>query len=308
MHHTDGQENRIILIRFISFSDTVASPKSLDLDVLAMIVAVADTGNISRAAEVVHRSQSAVSMQIKTLETALGKPLFVRRPRSVTPTQDGEVLLTYARRMLALRDEAWAAVVRPDITGRVVIGVPDDYASSLLPAILKKFSATYPKVQIQVVGLPSVALAPMVKDGSVDLVCATRVKGLSGEFIRFEPMVWAAAPSAKDIWRERPLPIAVFLPGSVARENAIRSLERAKITYRTSYESPSLMGLLNMVEAGLAVAPLARCAVPSHLSLLGQAQGLPEIDALEVILTRSSRSKRPPCDFLAEKIVSELRR
>ena len=282
--------------------------KTLDLDVLTMIVAVADTGNISRAAEVVHRSQSAVSMQIKTLETALGKPLFVRKPRSVIPTQDGEVLLTFARRMLALRDEAWAAVVRPDVTGRVVIGVPDDYASSLLPSILKKFSATYPKVEIQVVGLPSVALAPMVKDGSVDLVCGTRVKGLSGEFIRLEPMVWAAAPSAHDIWRERPLPIAVFLPGSVARENAIRSLERAKITYRTSYESPSLLGLLSMVEAGLAVAPLARCAVPSHLTLLGHAQGLPEIAALEVILARSAKSKRPPCDFLAEKIMSELRR
>lgn len=282
--------------------------KTLDLDVLAMMVAVADTGNISRAAEVVHRSQSAVSMQIKTLENAIGKPLFVRRPRSVVPTQDGEILLTFARRMLALRDEAWAAVVQPDVSGRVVIGVPDDYASSLLPAILKKFSASYPRVEIQVVGLPSVALAPMVKDGSVDLVCATRVKGLSGEFIRFEPMVWAAAPSARDIWKERPLPIAVFLPGSVARENAIRSLERAKVTYRTSYESPSLMGLLSMVEAGLAVAPLARCAVPSHLTLLGQAQGLPDIAPLEVILARSAKSKRPPCEFLAEKIMTELRR
>jgi DNA-binding transcriptional LysR family regulator len=282
--------------------------KALDLDVMTMIVAVADTGTISRAAEVVHRSQSAVSMQIKTLEAALGKPLFVRKPRSVVPTQDGEVLLTYARRMLALRDEAWAAVVRPDVTGRVSIGVPDDYASSLLPPILKKFSATYPKVEIQVVGLPSVALAPMVKDGSVDLVCATRIKGLTGEFLRLEPMVWAAVPSAHEIWRERPLPIAVFLPGSVARENAIRSLERAKISYRTSYESPSLLGLLTMAEAGLAIVALARCAVPAHFSVLGHAQGLPEIAALEVVLARSTTSKRPPCDFLAEKIIAELRR
>ncbi|WP_198021394.1 LysR substrate-binding domain-containing protein [Burkholderia sp. WSM2232] len=273
-----------------------------------MIVAVADAGNISRAAELVHRSQSAVSMQIKTLEAALGKPLFVRKPRSVLPTQDGEVLLAYARRMLALRDEAWAAVVRPDVTGRVSIGVPDDYASSLLPPILKKFSASYPKVEIRVVGLPSVALAPMVKDGSVDLVCATRVKGLSGEFLRLEPMVWAASPGAHDIWRERPLPIAVFLPGSVARENAIRSLEQAGISYRTSYESPSLMGLVSMAEAGLAVVPLAQCAVPAHFALLGQAQGLPEIAALEVVLARSTASKRPPCDFLAEKIIAELRR
>ncbi|NUU04007.1 LysR family transcriptional regulator [Herbaspirillum robiniae] len=275
---------------------------------MAMMVAVADTGNISRAADVVNRTQSAVSMQIRALENSLGKELFIRRPRSVVPTQDGEILLTYARRMLALREEAWAAVVRPDVTGRVVLGVPDDYASSLLPPILKKFSATYPKVEIQVVGLPSVALAPMVRDGSVDLVCGTRVKGLSGEFIRHEPMVWAATPGASEIWKERPLPIAVFLPGSVARENAIRSLELAKIPYRTSYESPSLMGLLSMAEAGLAIAPLARCAVPQHFTQLGQNQGLPEIGSLEVVLARSAKSKRPPCEFLAEKILSELRR
>lgn len=300
-------ENRVILIKSINSSDTNYM-KALDLNVMAIIVAVADSGNMSRAAEVVHRSQSAVSMQIKTLELALGKPLFERKPRSVVPTQDGEVLLRYARSMLALRDEAWAAVVRPDLTGRVSIGVPDDYASSLLPPILKQFSASYPKVEIRVVGLTSVALAPMVKDGSVDLVCATRVKGLSGEHIRFEPMEWAAAPSGREIWQERPLPIAVFLPGSVARENAIRSLERAKITYRTSYESPSLLGLLSMAEAGLAIVALARCAVPAHFSLLGRTHGLPEIPPLELVLARSATSHRPPCDFLAERILSELRR
>nr|WP_311527090.1 LysR substrate-binding domain-containing protein [uncultured Ralstonia sp.] len=280
--------------------------KALDVDVLTMIVAVADTGTISRAAELVYRSQSAVSMQIKALELALGKALFIRKPRSVVPTQDGEVLLAYARRIIALRDEAWAAVVRPDVTGRVVIGVPDDYASSLFPPILKKFSVSYPKVEIQVIGLPSVALAPMLRDGAVDLVCATRVKGLTGEFLRHEPMVWAAGPGATEIWRERPLPIAVFLPGSVAREKAIRSLERAKIAYRTSYESPSLLGLLTMARADLAITPLARCAVPSDFTLLGATHGLPEIGSLEIVLARSVTSNRPPCDFLAERIVAEL--
>lgn len=280
--------------------------KKLDLDVLAMVVAVTESGSFAQGAQAVHRSPSAVSMQIKALESALGKALFVRKPRSVVPTQDGEVLLAYARRIIALRDEAWAAVVRPDVTGRVVIGVPDDYASSLFPPILKKFSASYPKVEIQVIGLPSVALAPMVRDGTVDLVCATRVKGLTGEFLRHEPMVWAAAPGATDIWRERPLPIAVFLPGSVAREKAIRSLERAKIAYRTSYESPSLLGLLTMARAGLAITPLARCAVPSDFTLLGAAHGLPEIGTLEIVLARSVTSNRQPCDFLAERIIAEL--
>ncbi|QCP49070.1 LysR family transcriptional regulator [Trinickia violacea] len=281
--------------------------KMLDHDVMATIVAIVETGNMSRAAETVNRSQSAVSMQIKSLEEALGRQLFVRRARSVLPTREGEVLLGFARRMLALRDEAWAAVVRPDVTGKVVIGVPDDYASSLLPSVLKKFSATYPKVEIQVIGLPSSALAPLIKEGAVDLVCGTKVKGLSGEFVRLEPMAWAADVNGPRVWEERPLPIAVFLPGSVARENAIRSLQKAKVPYRTSYESPSLLGLLSMVEAGLAVAPLARCAIPAQLAVLGRLHGLPELPSLELVLARSAKSSRPPCDFLAEQIIADLR-
>ncbi|HHT9071362.1 TPA: LysR family transcriptional regulator, partial [Burkholderia cenocepacia] len=89
---------------------------------------------------------------------------------------------------------------------------------------------------------------------------------------------------------------------------AIRSLERAKVPYRTSYESPSLLGLLSMVEAGLAVAPLARCAIPAQLSMLGRSHGLPDLPPLELILARSTKSKRPPCDFLAEQLMEDLQR
>lgn len=281
--------------------------KTLDLDVLSMVVAVVDAGSFVRGAALVHRSQSAVSMQIKALEQALGKPIFERRARSVVPTQEGLVLADYARRMLALRDEAWACLVHPEVKGRVVIGVPDDYASSLLPPVLRKFSATYPKVEIQVIGLPSHALAQLVSDNEVDLACMTRVKGVRGDRVRLEPTVWTGAPRGAAVWRERPLPIAVFAAGSVARENAIRALKRARIPYRTSYESPSLLGLFSMVEAGLAVAPVARCALPDRLVELGRSHGLPPLPPLEIVLARSARSNRPECDFLAEQILGELR-
>jgi DNA-binding transcriptional LysR family regulator len=280
--------------------------KTLDLDVLSMVVAVADAGSFVRGAALVHRSQSAVSMQVKALEQTLGKPLFERRARSVVPTQEGLVLADYARRMLALRDEAWAALMHPDVKGRIVIGVPDDYASSLLPPVLRKFSASYPKVEIQVIGLPSHALAPLVSEDKLDLACMTRVKGVRGERLRLEPIVWAGAPRGPDVWRERPLPIAVFAAGSVARDKAIRALERARIAYRTSYESPSLLGLFSMVEAGLAVAPIARCAMPERFVELGRAHGLPALPPLEIVLARSARSRRPECDFLAEQILEEL--
>lgn len=281
--------------------------KKLDLDVLEMVVAVADTRSFVRAAEHVHRSPSALSMQIKALEDALGKPLFTRTTRQVELTQEGRTLVDYGQRMLAMREEAWAAVVRPEIRGRVTIGVPDDYASSLLPSVLRKFAVAHPRVEIRVIGMPSGTLVPMLKDNTLDLACVTKARGITGDFIRFEPMVWAAAQGGRQVWNERPLPIAVFAPGSTARAHAIAALQQANIRYRMSYESPSLLGVISMVEAGLAVAPLARCSVPKHLAQLGEAEGLPPLADLEVVLARSAGSARPPCDFLAEQMLAELR-
>ncbi|KAB0660427.1 LysR family transcriptional regulator [Burkholderia territorii] len=280
--------------------------KKLDLDVLAMVVAVTESGSFAQGAQAVHRSPSAVSMQIKALEDALGKPLFIRDTRNVTATDEGRMLADYGRRMLAMRDEAWASVVRPEIRGRVTIGVPDDYISSLLPQVLGKFAAMHPRVEVRVIGQPSSALVPMLKDNTIDLACVTRIKGVTGELVRLEPIVWTGSPK-RNVWEERPLPVALFTHGSMARDHAIKALNRQKIPFRMSYESPSFLGLISMVEAGLAVAPLARCCIPEHLVQLSQNEGLPPLDALEVVLARSAQSARPPCDYLAEQILNEWR-
>jgi DNA-binding transcriptional LysR family regulator len=213
--------------------------KKLDLDVLAMVVAVAESGSFAQGAQAVHRSPSAVSMQIKALEDALGKPLFIRDTRNVTPTDDGTMLAEYGRRMLAMRDEAWASVVRPEVRGRVTIGVPDDYISSLLPQVLGKFAAMHPRVEIRVIGQPSSALVPMLKDNTVDLACLTRIKGVTGELIRLEPLVWVGSPK-RNVWEERPLPVAFFTHGgSMARDHAVKALNRRKIPYRALLHSRS---------------------------------------------------------------------
>ncbi|MBV8679298.1 MAG: LysR family transcriptional regulator [Aquitalea sp.] len=279
--------------------------RKLDLDVIEMVVAVAEAKSFVRGAAVVNRSPSAVSMQVKALEEAMGKPLFRRNTRHVEVTAEGMALLDYGRRMLALRQEAWAAIVRPEVTGRIVLGVPDDYAPSLLPTVLRKFSLTHPRVEIHVIGRPSSELIPLLKDCTLDLACITRTRQVTGEHIRFEPIVWAGSRS-RPVWEERPLPIAVFEHGSVARGLAIAALQQHGIPFRTSYESPSLTGLASMVEAGLAIAPLAKCGLPDRLVQLSAEQGLPEIGSVEIVLARSARSQRPPCDFLAEQILTEL--
>ncbi|GJH29261.1 LysR substrate-binding domain-containing protein [Caballeronia novacaledonica] len=278
--------------------------KKLDLDVLEMVVAVANSGSFAKAAQTVFRSPSAVSMQIKTIEDALGKQLFVRDTRNVSVTAEGKRLADYGRRMLEMRDEAWASIVRPEVEGQVTIGVPDDYVSSLLPQVLAKFALMHPRVDIRVIGLPSAALMPMVKDSTIDLACLTKGKGIAGEFIRHEQMVWTGS-SKRKIWLERPLPIAVFADGSTARDHAVRALRRESITFRMSFESPSFLGLLSMVEAGLAIAPLAKCSIPAHLVQLSESDGVPAMNEVEVVLVRSARSARPPCEYLAQQILEE---
>jgi DNA-binding transcriptional LysR family regulator len=164
-----------------------------DVDLLRTFVAVVEAGSFTKAAATVHRSQAAVSMQIKRLEGMLGTTLFARDTRNLALTRPGNTLLEYARRVIDLHEEAWSAIVRPEVTGRVVLGAPDDYVSSLLSPVLRRFSNLYPHVEIEIVCAQSTALAPMLADNKIDLAFVTRDRKLRGEYVRSEPMVWVGA-------------------------------------------------------------------------------------------------------------------
>ena len=129
----------------------------IDVDQLRTFIAIVETGSFTKAAEVVHKTQSAVSMQMKRLEERLGKPIFARDGRASKLTEDGERLLDYARRIVKLNVEALAAFDDKDLTGRVRLGLPDDYADRYLPEIMARFSRAYPGVELTVACEPSTA-------------------------------------------------------------------------------------------------------------------------------------------------------
>jgi DNA-binding transcriptional LysR family regulator len=260
-----------------------------DVDLLRTFVAVVETGSFTKASTTVHRSQAAVSMQIKRLETMLGTTLFARNTRNLSLTRPGNTLLEYARRVLALHEEAWSAIVRPEVTGRVVLGAPDDYVSSLLSPVLRRFSNLYPHVEIEIVCAQSTSLAPMLADNKIDLAFVTRDRKLRGEFVRSEPMVWVGASLDTPVLAASPLPVGLYEPGCVARQHTLAALDGARIRYRAAFSSASLMGL-----------------VPSRLAILGEAQGLPKIAPLEIVVARSAKSDRPTCDYLAAQMVQDL--
>ena len=122
----------------------------LDLDLLRSFVSVVDAGGFTRAGERVHRTQSTVSQQIKRLEEDVGQPLLNRNGKDVTPTEAGERLLSYARRLLALAEEARDVMARPGSEGAVKLGIPEDFAAYRLAKLLATFSRSRPGLRLDV--------------------------------------------------------------------------------------------------------------------------------------------------------------
>jgi len=270
----------------------------LELDLLNTLVAIADTGNFSAAAERVYRTPSAVSMQVKRLEGLVGKPLFTRDSRSVTPTADGEILLEHGRRLLALNREMVAKFITPDIRGVVKLGAPDDVAQRSLPDMLQRFAATHCCVNVDVVVDSSINLQKKVKQGELDLcLYATSpqaAKKAGAEIVLREPLVWAGVRNGV-AWEKDPIPISVWEEGCSWRSNAIDSLKKINRDYRIAFMSAHTSGQRAAMLADLAIAPIPLSNCVQGIVQLGKQQGLPTLKdyalALEITVQPSDAVK-----------------
>ncbi|NUT89644.1 LysR family transcriptional regulator [Pseudomonas corrugata] len=262
----------------------------LQMDWLKCFVAVVDAGSLSGAALEVHRSQSAVSMQMKKLEAALGRQLLSRGPRHLQLTLDGQTLLGYARRMMALHAETQAAFHGEELTGRIRLGVAEDYAAKYLTPVLKRFAPRYGGVEIELDCEQSTTLIPRVVNGDLDLALVSRDSPQRGTFLFKEPMVWVGSPQF-ELWRRDPIPIAVYESASLARRNAVNSLTLQGRRYKVVYNSSSLAGQVAAVEGGIAIAAITQCSVPASLQVLGNEHDLGGIEPMEVSVFRSRASR-----------------
>ena len=279
----------------------------LKLEWLRCFVAVVDAGSLAGATGDVHRSQSAVSMQLKKLETAVGRRLLERGPQRLEVTADGQVLLGYARRMLDLHAEARTALRGEDLVGRVRLGVPDDYAAKYLTPVLRRFAPRHSHVEIQLDCEQSTSLIPRVARGELDIALISRDHARRGTLLFHEPMVWVGSPQF-ELWRRDPLPIAVYEDTSLARRSAIQALAQQGRRYRVVYNSSSLAGQSAAVESGLAVAALTQCSALPQLQVLGAEQGLGPLAPMEVAVYRSRESRgRMAVDALHSLLVKTLR-
>ncbi|MEP3631061.1 MAG: LysR substrate-binding domain-containing protein [Hyphomicrobiales bacterium] len=266
---------------------------ALELDLLRTFTAIVDTGSFKGAAELVLRTPSAISMQVKKLEDIVGRPLFIRDARSVNLTQDGEVLLAYARRLLSLSDEALGHFRKPQMEGVVSLGAPDDYGSRFLPSILKRFAVTHPGVVVDVVIDLSVNLRERVKKGKLDLTLITCNGIATGdpdvEVVLEEQLVWAGAKGGCAHLKD-PLPVSMWEEGCAWRSNATGELTKIGRDYRVAYMSAHSSGQKAAVSADLAIAPFPRSLVEHPLVALGTEDGLPELNRYSIGMLQASKS------------------
>jgi DNA-binding transcriptional LysR family regulator len=266
---------------------------NLDVDLLKTFIAISDTGNFSRAADEVHKTQSAVSMQMKRLEDIVTKPLFVREGRLNRLTADGENLLDYARRIVRISDDAIASFTEPECCGSVKMGTPDDYAEQLLPSILSRFARTHPMVQVDVECLNSGELNERVRSGHLDLAIATYDPSLpAGEVFSSHPLLWVTS-ARHNIHEQEIVPVATANEGCLWRRLSLDALQSTGRQYRIAYASPSALAVSAAVLAGLAVAAVPEMVLKPGMRILSDADGFPSAGEFQISLLHKSGELSP---------------
>ncbi|KAB2882637.1 MAG: LysR family transcriptional regulator [Pseudorhodoplanes sp.] len=278
----------------------------IDIDQLRTFIAIAETGSFTKAAEIVHKTQSAVSMQMKRLEERLDKPVFARDGRASKLTDDGERLLEYARRIVKLNLEALALFAGPELTGSVRLGVPDDYADRYLPEIMARFSRAYPGVELTVICEPSVDLLERIDSNELDLAIITTAAGQRpSETFRRERLLWVTS-NRHATHREEPLPLALGRQSCAWRRLALECLEKENRPHRLLYTSSNAGAVAAAVLAGLAISVLPESGLRPGMRVLTPADGFPELPYCRIGLVRNPHETTALADALAEHIISSL--
>ena len=275
--------------------------RNLDITTLRSFVAVADSGGVTRAAGFLHLTQSAVSMQLKRLEEMLGLELLDRSGRTIALTASGEQLLGYARRMVSLNDEMIGRLTHQAFEGEVVLGVPNDIVYPLIPRVLQRFNATYPRVKVQLVSSYTRSLKEQFSRGGCDLILTTEsTRGEGCETISQLPLRWIGAPDGST-WRQRPLRLA-FCRHCVFRPKVIAALDAADIAWNMVVETDSDRSIEATVAADLAICTMLDGTEPPHLVQIDHGGSLPDLPVQMVNLYGGDTSNNKIVLALSELI------
>jgi DNA-binding transcriptional LysR family regulator len=278
----------------------------LEIDLLRAFVAVAETGSFTAAAEVVGRSQSAVSQKVLRLEEILDRRVFERTSRTLTLTRDGEHLLVTARRMLELNDAAMRALREPPAVGNLRLGISEDFIPSQLPQLLARFSRLYPGVSLDLMTGLSCDLLQAYNDGRLDAVIAKKDgKAQRGRIIWREPLVWMVSADYV-VDASKPAKLVMLRAPCTYRELMISSLDSVRREWTAACTASSLMGVQAAVAGGLGVTVLGRSFVQQGMQILRAPEHWPPLPMTEIVVigegSKEAQLVQPLVAFLTESL------
>jgi DNA-binding transcriptional LysR family regulator len=294
-------------ISFINNIPTTKTMKNIPTNVLRSFVTVVDLGGYTQAAELLGRSQPAISLQIKRLEELVEEKLFSRNKQKLELTAAGQRLLTHARRLLQLNDEIIREFTKPVMSGRIHLGIPSEFATTLLPKIVGRFAKAYPDVTLEVTSALSKQLLSEPLKRGFDLILALHDKPTTKKqgHIKTEELVWVSSHGHSAHESDKVLLIAAP-EGCIYRKRAIKQLRLHKIPWQMVYTNPDLNGIQAAIEEGLGVTALAKSTVPEGLDIIKASEQLPSLGTLGISLSFPHKQSSDASVRLGEFIKASL--
>ncbi len=280
--------------------------QNLDLDVLRSFVTGVELGSFAKAADRLGRSTSAISAQLKKLEEQFGTAVLKKSGRGLVLTPSGEMVLSYARRLLELNDDALLAVRGAQLSGSLRIGFQEDFGEGLLTEVLGRLATTHTGITLEARIARNQELERAIQQGQLDMALLWQVAlEPSPTLLGSLPMQWIGRPDtlAADLSAGKPLPLVAFEAPCLMRSRAIAALDNAGIPWRIAFTSSSLSGIWSAVNAGLGITVRTTAGMPASLQRLST---LPALPPLGIALLRSGKATSPTLEHIAELIQQRL--
>lgn len=279
--------------------------KQLSLDNLRTLVSVIELDGYAKAGERLGRSQPAISLQIKKLEEQLGKRLFNKVGQRQRVNQDGTMLYQYAKQLLTINDDVFRQFEQVSLKGRLRLGIPSEFASTLLPGIIGEFSSLYPDVTLEVTSSLSRHLLSEDYRSEFDLILAlvNPDQETRGELVLKDKLVWVGDKMMLKI--DASVPLVMAPTGCIYRSRVIKMLKQQTTAWRITYTNADLYGLIAAIKQGLGVTALASTSVPKELDVVRH-KHLPKLGNVKICLfnqdTQHPQVSRTLSDFIKARL------
>lgn len=281
--------------------------RNIPMDALRSFITVADLGSVTLAADRLGRSQPATSLQIKRLEDLLATPLFLRMNKQLKLTEQGKTLYSYAQDIIKLNDTALELFHKPALQGNIRVGIPSEFATTLLPKVVGRFAQAYPNVALEIFSDLSANLVSVDQREHYDLILALHNKlstNRSGH-IKSDELVWVGSHKHR-VEQQTALPLVVAQEGCIYRKRALHALEKIGQPWRIVHTNPDLSGIQAAIEEGLGVTVLARSTVPEGLRILHHSAQLPVLGNVDISLIYNCKTSSEATLRLVEYVRSSL--